>query len=68
MTYLFWAPCSGALTDELRDRELVFFITPKLVKPLPPGSRPELPGEKPLTPEQEREFQWIPLSFNTTGK
>jgi pilus assembly protein CpaC len=65
-------PILGALfrstTDELRDRELVFFITPKLVVPMPPGTKPELPGEKPLTPEQEREFQWIPLSFNGTGK
>lgn len=65
-------PILGALfrstTDELRDRELAFFITPKLVKALSPGTRPELPGEKPLTPEQEREFQWIPLSFNGMGK
>jgi pilus assembly protein CpaC len=47
--------------DEIETTELAFFITPKLVKPLPPGERPELPGEKPLTPEEEAEFQWIPI-------
>jgi len=65
-------PILGALfrttTDEMSKRELVFFITPKLVNPLSPGTKPELPGEKPLTPEEEREFQWIPLSLNKTGK
>jgi pilus assembly protein CpaC len=58
-------PIFGALfrstSEELRERELVFFITPRLVKPIPQGVKTELPGEKPLTPEQEREFQWIPL-------
>jgi pilus assembly protein CpaC len=58
-------PIFGALfrstSDELKERELVFFITPRLVKPIPQGVKIELPGEKPLTPEQEREFQWIPL-------
>lgn len=58
-------PILGALfrstSDELRERELVFFITPKLVKPLAPGTKPELPTDKALTPAQEREFDWIPL-------
>lgn len=58
-------PIFGALfrstEDELRERELVFFITPRMVKPIPHGVTTELPGEKPLTPEEEREFQWIPL-------
>jgi pilus assembly protein CpaC len=57
-------PIFGALfrstTDELRERELVFFITPRMVAAIPQGIKTELPGEKPLTPEQEREFQWIP--------
>ena len=61
-------PILGALfrstTDELNQRELVFFITPKLVNPLAPGTKPELPGEKPLTPEEERQFEWIPLSLS----
>ncbi|MFZ2197939.1 MAG: hypothetical protein WAV13_09420, partial [Thermodesulfovibrionales bacterium] len=48
-------------SDELRNLELAFFITPKLVKPLPKGIRPELPGERPLTPEENREFEWIPM-------
>ncbi len=58
-------PIFGALfrstSDELKERELVFFITPRLVKPIPHGVKTELPGEKPLTTEEEREFQWIPL-------
>ena len=45
-------------TDET---ELVFFITPKLVKPLAPGTKPELPTDKVLTPKQEKEFDWIPI-------
>jgi len=46
--------------DELDKKELAFFITPKLVKPLAPGVRPELPGDRPLTPKEEGQFQWIP--------
>jgi pilus assembly protein CpaC len=57
-------PILGALfrstTDELRERELVFFITPRMVAAIPAGVKTDLPGEKPLTPEQEREFRWIP--------
>lgn len=57
-------PVLGAIfrttREELEQTELVFFITPKLVKPLPPGSeRPGLPGEE-LTPEEEKEFRWAP--------
>jgi pilus assembly protein CpaC len=59
-------PIFGALfrstTDELRDKELVFFITPKLVRATPQGVKQELPGEKPLTPQEENEFNWIPLA------
>lgn len=58
-------PILGALfratSDELKEKELVFFVTPKIVKPLPPGEKVELPTDKKLTPEQEREMQWIPL-------
>ncbi len=57
-------PILGALfrstTDEMQQRELVFFITPKLVTPMAPGTKYELPGEKPLTPEEEKEYNWIP--------
>jgi pilus assembly protein CpaC len=59
-------PILGALfrntKDEIEKSELAFFITPKLITPLPPGERPELPGEGEPTPEEEREFQWIPIS------
>ncbi len=48
-------------SEELEQTELAFFITPKLVKPLAPGVKPELPTDKKLTPEEEREFRWIPL-------
>jgi pilus assembly protein CpaC len=58
-------PILGALfrstRDEVSTTELAFFITPRLVKPLAPGERPELPGEAELTPEEEREFQFVPL-------
>ncbi len=55
-------------TDKTEETELVFFITPKLVKPLAPGTKPELPTDKALTPEQEREFNWIPLPASSSGE
>jgi pilus assembly protein CpaC len=63
-------PILGALFrsthDELAQKELAFFITPKLVKPIPAGEeterkKSELPGVNRPTPEEERELQWIPL-------
>ena len=58
-------PILGALfrstQDDLREKELVFFITPKIVKPNAPGTEPELPTDEPLTPEQEKELRWMPL-------
>jgi pilus assembly protein CpaC len=58
-------PVLGALfrttDDELKEKELVFFITPTIVKPQLPGTKVDLPTDKPLTPEQEREMQWIPM-------
>ena len=58
-------PILGAIfrstRDELTEKELAFFITPKLVKPIPRGKKPELPTDKKLTPAEEREFNWIPL-------
>lgn len=58
-------PILGALfrstQDSLTKTELMFFITPKIVKSLPPGVRPELPTDRKLTPEQERELEWMPL-------
>ena len=55
-------PILGALfrstQDELDQKELVFFITPKIVKALAPGTKAELPA---FTPEQEKELNWMPL-------
>jgi pilus assembly protein CpaC len=57
-------PILGALFrykhEELTNTELAFFITPKLVKPLAPGVKTELPTDNRPTPEEEKEFQWIP--------
>ena len=59
-------PILGALfrstQDDLKLKELVFFITPRIAKANAPGSKQELPTDKPLTPEQEKEFKWIPLN------
>ncbi|MBI5102912.1 MAG: pilus assembly protein N-terminal domain-containing protein [Nitrospirae bacterium] len=58
-------PIFGALfrstSDELAKKELAFFITPKLVKPIPAGVKTLLPGERAITPEEEKEFKWMPL-------
>ena len=47
--------------DDLREKELVFFIEPKIIRPQAPGTKTELPTDKKLTPEEERELQWMPL-------
>jgi pilus assembly protein CpaC len=58
-------PILGALfrqtDDELEQNELAFFITPRLVKPMAPGVRPELPTDDSPTPDEEKEFEWIPM-------
>lgn len=58
-------PILGALfrstRDELQEKELVFFITPKLVKPMAPGEKVKLPTDNMPTPEIEKQFQWIPM-------
>ena len=58
-------PILGALfrntRDELSETELAFFITPKLVKPIAPGVKTPLPTDSRPTPDEEREFQWIPI-------
>lgn len=58
-------PILGALfrysQDELVKKELAFFITPRLVKPIPAGEKKALPAERQLTPEEEREFNWVPV-------
>ena len=56
-------PILGALfrstQNDLTEKELVFFITPKLGKAAP--GVPPLPSDRELTPEQEKEFRWMPL-------
>jgi pilus assembly protein CpaC len=56
-------PILGALFrsthDELREKELVFFITPKLVRASPPGVAPVLPTEV-STDDEEKELTWMP--------
>src|SRR6266567_49946 len=58
-------PILGALfrstEKDLDEKELVFFITPKLTKPTAAGTKTELPTDKKPTPEQERELQWVPM-------
>ena len=58
-------PILGALfrssQNDLTEKELVFFITPKVVKPNAPGHQPQLPTDEPITPEEEKEFKWIPM-------
>ena len=58
-------PILGALfrstQNDLEQKELVFFITPKIVKATPPGTKTELPTDRVLTPEQENELRWMPL-------
>ena len=57
-------PILGALfrstQNDIKDKELVFFITPKIVKPNAPGVKTELPTDKKITPEQEKELKWMP--------
>jgi pilus assembly protein CpaC len=57
-------PILGALFrsthDEIKKTELVFLITPKLVKPVAEGTTVPLPTDNRPTPEEEREFQWVP--------
>ncbi|WP_224983423.1 type II and III secretion system protein family protein [Geomonas agri] len=58
-------PVLGALfrssSKEIKEKELVFFITPRLVQPTAPGVKTELPTDRKLTPGQEKELSWMPL-------
>lgn len=60
-------PILGALfrssQDDLKEKELVFFITPKIVKPMAIGVKTELPTDRKLTPEEEDALKWMPLGF-----
>ncbi len=56
-------PILGALfraTDkEMREKDLVFFITPKIVQPTPPGEAIALPTDR-VKPGEKHEFDWVP--------
>jgi pilus assembly protein CpaC len=58
-------PILGALfrstSEEIDQKELVFLITPKLVKPIPEGTKVPLPTDNRPTPQEEKELKWIPL-------
>jgi len=43
------------------ERELVFIVTPKIIKPMPAGDRVQLPGSNEPTPEQMDDMRWMPL-------
>jgi pilus assembly protein CpaC len=64
-------PILGALfrntRDEIEEKELVFLITPKLGKAIPKGEKVKLPTDNRPTPEEEREFQWIPMPGSGEG-
>ncbi len=46
------------------ERELVFFITPKIVKATAPGAKTELPGANEPSAAQKEDQKWIPLMPN----
>jgi pilus assembly protein CpaC len=58
-------PILGALfrstQNDLTEKELVFFITPKIVQPNAPGVTPLLPTDQELTPDEAKELNWMPL-------
>jgi pilus assembly protein CpaC len=47
------------------ERELVFFVTPKLAKAMPPGMKPAVPGADEPTKEQDDAFKFIPMLPNS---
>jgi pilus assembly protein CpaC len=57
-------PILGAIfrstSEEIDQKELVFLITPKLVKPIAEGTTVSLPTDNRPTPEEEKEFRWVP--------
>jgi pilus assembly protein CpaC len=58
-------PILGALfrstQNDLRETELVFFITPQIVKPNAPGIEPALPTDTEPDPDEVKELDWMPL-------
>jgi pilus assembly protein CpaC len=60
-------PILGALfrstQNDIKEKELVFFITPVIVRPTPPGIEPVLPTDVELDPDEERELDWMPMGY-----
>lgn len=60
-------PILGALfrssQDDLKEKELVFFITPRIVNPIAAGTKTALPTDRKLTKEEEDALKWMPLGF-----
>lgn len=60
-------PILGALfrstQDDMKEKELVFFITPKIVNPIAAGTKTELPTDRKLTSQEEDALKWMPLGF-----
>lgn len=58
-------PILGALfrstQKDIKEKELVFFITPKLMKPTEAGVKTELPTDRHPTPSEEKELRWVPI-------
>ncbi len=58
-------PILGAFFREQQtsktERDLVFIVTPKLMKPMAPGERVEIPGANEPTAAQEDDLRWIPM-------
>ncbi|HBA90129.1 MAG TPA: pilus assembly protein CpaC [Geobacter sp.] len=58
-------PILGALfrstQNDIKEKDLVFFITPKIVKPVSPGTEVQLPTDQELDQDEERELDWMPL-------
>ena len=58
-------PILGALfrstQNDITEKELVFFITPKIVQATAPGVATPLPTDQELTPGEARELEWMPL-------
>lgn len=58
-------PILGALfrstQNDIREKELVFFITPQIVKATAPGIETELPTDEELDPDEAKELDWMPL-------
>jgi len=62
-------PILGAFFRDQRmqktERELVFVVTPKLMTPMAPGKKVELPGMAEPNAGQQEDLRWIPMLPNS---